>query len=208
MKIRPSLASLNTLRKIAASVATFHHHAHILLDIAQQVYDMKEPVTYLEIGCYAGATACLMLQRASTSVITVDNGIVVDRATALANMTRFNVNRNHFYYVQGHSRSYEIVAAVMERCKGRVDILFIDGGHTFRDVSADWMVYEGLVAPGGFCVFDDYNDPESPDVHAAVDAIMETAARWEAIGTLKNDLGANGLEGTQKGNCYIARRKS
>lgn len=202
--MKPTIESLNILRSIAADVATFHHHTYILLDIAKQEFPDDQLINYLEIGCYAGASSCLMLQRPLTNIVSIDDGSAINRNIALNNMMRFNKYGNRVHHIQGFSSSHQTVAAVANIFGDKIDILLIDGGHTFRNICTDWMCYEHFVSVGGFCVFDDYNDKKTPEVHSAVDLIMETTFNWEAIGTLGNKLGAKG--DIPEGNCFVARK--
>lgn len=53
--------------------------------------------------------------------------------------------------------------------------MHIDGGHTRRHVLLDFLLYSPSVVPGGFIVFDDYNDfQHSPEVGPAVDLLRAT----------------------------------
>lgn len=205
--MKPSIKSLSILRDIAAAVKTFHHHAHVLLDIAQQEFKADVNLTYLEIGCYAGATASLMLQRPNTTVITIDTGVAVPRETAMANMERFNVHGNPVHYIAADSHELSTLLEVMA-ISDKADILFIDGGHSRKDVVSDYMMYERLVPKGGYLVFDDYNDDlECPEIHAAVDDLARVAKGWQVIGPIKNQLGAKCFEDDRTdGNCFVMRR--
>lgn len=70
-----------------------------------------------------------------------------------------------------------------------VDFLFIDGGHDYATVKADWENYSPLVRPGGIVAFHDIG---MPDVRRLWDAakkgfqsaeIVEKAGQW-GIGVL------------------------
>ena len=37
----------------------------------------------------------------------------------------------------------------------KLDLLFIDGDHTYRSVLADWLIYKNFVAKGGIIAFHD-----------------------------------------------------
>jgi hypothetical protein len=70
----------------------------------------------------------------------------------------------------------------------RTDILFIDGDHYKRGVIFDFENYKEFVNPGGFIVFDDYEDFEySPEVRVAVDEIVKNIdnTKFNIIGTFK-----------------------
>ena len=73
----------------------------------------------------------------------------------------------------------------------KIDILFIDGDHSYSGVLNDFMLYERLVRKGGYIVFDDYNDKQhSPEVKPAVDGLIQSINhRYNIIGTLPNQHG-------------------
>lgn len=203
-RICPTQESLDTLRRIAQSVGTFHHHYHVLLDIARS-YPTGYMMTYAEIGCYAGASACLVIQRPNTKVISIDIGNPVPAGKAIENVNRFNIHGNEFHYIGGNSHD-EGTKAKLKTIAGVIDLLFIDGGHRHQDVILDFTEYQEFVAPGGYIVFDDYADARYPGVQRAIDLLAKTLAGWDQIGTFDNKLGARGDIPEGKGNCYIMRR--
>jgi len=202
--ITHSTESLTLLYHISKTVKTFHHHFHVLYDIAKL---FSGPINYVEIGCYEGASACLMTQRPNTNVISIDTGTPIAPATAIANVSRHNVLGNRFEYIQGSSHDINIVNRIRNSVTGGIDILFIDGGHSFADATQDFEMYSGMVKPGGYIVFDDYLDSQfSPEVRPAVDRIVSCMGdRYEVIGCLKNDIGAHPKE-VRESNCFILKK--
>jgi cephalosporin hydroxylase len=181
---------------------TFHHHYHILYDLP---VDSEEKINYLEIGCYAGGSAILMLLRPNTRVVSVDLGHPISKETVLANVSNNNPLENEFHYVQGDSSDESTVDRVKELIP-QVDILFIDGNHTYQSVIRDFELYSQLVVTNGYVVFDDYNDAEfSPEVKQAVDDIVKDLENYQIIGTVANTLGAR-PDSLKDGNCYIIRK--
>ena len=203
--MKPTQESLDIMRKISETVPAPHHHQHILLDIAKSYPDDQE-IKYLEIGCLNGSSACLMLQRPKTEVITIDIGVPVDPMIAVANMESHNNHKNKFYYVRGYSHSPAVLDVIKEI--GVIDILFIDGDHSYSAVINDFNIYKDFIRPGGYIVFDDYNHPACPDVKKAVnDLVGKASIDFEIIGTLDNTLGAwRESEENNTGNCFIIRR--
>lgn len=53
---------------------------------------------------------------------------------------------------------------------GKIDMIFIDGGHSFDTIITDIMYSLNLIKPGGVIFIDDYSD-ELPDVKKAVDEL-------------------------------------
>ena len=65
--------------------------------------------------------------------------------------------------------------------------LHIDGGHCDYDVWADLLLYERLVVPGGYIIFDDHNDKlYSPEVGPAVDDLAAKGffLAYDALGVV------------------------
>jgi len=204
--ITHSQKSLDLLADISKTVKTFHHHFHVLYDIAKE---FPGTINYVEIGCYAGASACLMTQRPNTNVFSIDTGTPITPAIATANVLRHNVLGNKFEYIQGSSHDRTIISRLRASIRNGIDILFIDGCHSYSDVIDDFEMYHGLVKAGGYIVFDDYLDKEfSPEVRPAVDKILADLIKgqYEIIGSLRNDIGACPAE-VKESNCFILRKK-
>lgn len=203
MGLTPTQESLDLLRNISETVSTWHHCHHFLLDIANQNYPAEQEVVYLEIGCYDGASSCLMLQRPNTKVIAIDTGIIPFKRVR-DNVERFNKHDNDWYYIHVDShdrRAREYLASVTDR----IDILFIDGGHEAKDVIADFLIYSAIVSPGGWIVFDDYRHRDYVGVKQAVDSLREKFPDYESYGLIENHLGARS-DGTTQGNCFVMRK--
>ena len=201
--------SIDLLGEITSvGVQTFHHHYHIIYDIADSI--SKEEINYVEIGCYAGGSACLMLQRTKTNVISIDLGEPISEEVVRKNTENHNIHKNNFSYIKGNSQVLETkerLKSIMLGYKSQeIDILFIDGDHSFNGVHNDFNLYEDLVSIGGYIVFDDYNDPEhSPDVNGAVNNIVSNLKNYEVIGTIENTLGAH-PSSLIEGNCFVIKR--
>jgi predicted O-methyltransferase YrrM len=198
--------SLDLTRSISDSInnQTMHHHYHILYDIAN-TYSKDTNITYVEIGCYAGGSACLMLQRPNTKVISIDLGQPIPKETVYSNVKNLNKFNNSYNYLEGNSQTYEMVSRLKE-LTNEVDILFIDGDHSYQAVINDFMLYEGLVKSGGYVIFDDYRDEGCPGTKEAVDEIVESVKeRYTSIGTLPNTFGAR-PDTITEGNDYIIQK--
>jgi len=205
--LKPTQESLNIVRSISNNMEgkTFHHHYHILYDIAK-LYPDDYKLTYLEIGAYAGGSACLMMHRPNTDIISIDLGWPIDPSIVLKNVWEYNKFGNTYNYIKGNSSELETINRVKTV---QADILFIDGDHSYFSVWNDFLNYSKLVKPNGYIVFDDYNDfISSPMVKSAVDHISNQLHNdYEIIGTVKNIFNAKGLENTnQLGNCFVIRK--
>lgn len=191
MKLKPTKTSLNLTEKISNEIDdnTFHHHYHILYDIAN-TYPKDQKIVYVEIGCYAGGSACLMLQRPNTKVVSIDLGYPIPEEIVHKNVSKLNKHNNLYNYLKGDSQTHEMFIRLKEVVSD-IDIFFIDGDHSYQAVINDFMLYEGLVKKGGYIVFDDYRDTGCPGTKIAVDEIIDSVKdRYTIIGTLENFLGA------------------
>ena len=185
------LTSRAMLDEIAKTVDTWHHDHHFMYDLAME-YPEDQKVTYVEIGCYAGASACLMLQRKNTDVISIDTGMVPFDVVR-RNIEKFNIHDNNFTYIHGNSHELETFKTLLSVTKD-IDILFIDGGHEYLDALSDFGVYRQLVNKGGYIVFDDYGDDNYPGVRQAVHELKEKYTDYEWMGA--------------RGNCFVVKRNA
>lgn len=203
--IFPSIESLNLVRELEKDILTIHQHHHILFDIAKMGFS-EDQIVYIEIGCFAGASACLILQRPKTHVISIDVGAPISKENVMFAVNTHNPYNNRFDYIQGFSQE-EGTKEALKSIITKIDILFIDGGHSREAVLNDFTMYQELVNPGGYIIFDDYNDFIcSPEVKIAVDELLPTLENYQVIGTFSNILQAFPKDLTE-GNCFIIRKK-
>lgn len=191
-----SSKSLNKLREINSKIIErkFHEHTHLLYDIRTLIG--KDKKIYMEIGSYIGSSASLLLQHPyQTQIVCIDplnlsnkhfNGSKTQKECLENNMQKFNIFNRNYEIIQGYSTDKKII----DQCKKyKIDILFIDGDHSYKGVLKDWQNYETLVNIGGYIIFDDYLDHKhSPEVRVAVDDIVKNLDRtkYEIIGSLPN----------------------
>lgn len=200
--------SKNIVESISTKVKTFHHHYHLLYDIA----NLFDSSTYLEIGAYAGGSAILMLENKKVKkVISVDLGTPISEEELINNIKN-NVGEriNDYKYIKGDSKSDKVVNKVSQLISDDgVDILFIDGDHTYNGIKNDFINYNGLVNEGGFIVFDDYHCKISPDVKLFVNELIKSESfkeDFEIIGCVENSCGAKPKE-LKISNEFIIRKK-
>jgi predicted O-methyltransferase YrrM len=197
--------SLELTEKISEIIngQTFHHHYYVLLDVAN-TFDGE--INYLEIGCYAGGSASLLLSRENTNVFSIDLGIPINYKEVMKNITKTNTKNNKYHYILGDSQTKETKNNLLKLIDS-VDILFIDGDHSYNGVTKDFKFYSPLVKSGGYIIFDDYNDHQySPEVKVAVDDLIKGLDTYEVIGCLDNEFGAR-PSSLKEGNCFIIKKK-
>lgn len=120
------------------------------LDALVPIVEAVEPELIIEIGVYLGGTAWLWAQLART-VVAIDVAPLVFRRLP-PNVT----------LVKGNSQDIGLRARIA--AGPPIDVLFIDGDHTYRAAQADVISYWPLVRPGGLVVLHDIAEHEDPDV--------------------------------------------
>jgi predicted O-methyltransferase YrrM len=186
---------------------TFHHHFHFLYDLRSNID--KKIVTYVEIGAFCGASSCLMLNHPKqVNVIAIDIGLYTPGGinTIHQNIEKFKLDHNKFKLIVGDSHSFETLNNLKSKVS-EIDILFIDGDHSYHSVIQDFNNYKDLVISGGYIVFDDYNDSQySPEVKPAVNDIINSLnGEFEIIGCIENTFNAHPYDWTYNNN-FILRK--
>lgn len=183
---------------LSEKIQTFHHHVSVLRDLSDTI--QKETINYLEIGCFAGGTACFMLGDPRVKVVSVDLGYPIREEVVKNNISTYTDRAKDHIYIKGNSRNKNTVDFVKEVVP-EVDILFIDGDHTRQGVFDDFINYSPLVVENGYVVFDDYLDfQHSPEVHGAVNDIVSNLEGYDILGSLDNTYKAvpNGSDGRDR----------
>ncbi len=196
-----SKTSLNILRSLIEKTggATFHHHYHILYDIVCS-FPEAQIVTYLEIGAYGGMSAALVLQRPGTLATSIDLGTPISPEVAKELVKSVKAPQTGYTYLQGSSRDLH-----SQIPNSSIDVLFIDGDHSFYGVTTDFKLYSPKVKSGGFLIFDDYEDAiSSPEVKLGVDSLDFSG--WEIFPRMENSFNAYPAS-LKTNNLFILRKK-
>ena len=164
-----------------------HHHNHILYDIRTTLGDSKK--VYLEIGSYAGGSAALVSSHPyPTESYGVDICEVFDGDVVYDTVNSFINPQSSFKFYQGNSQSKKFADKLKLEIP-KVDMLYIDAGHWYFDVLADFANFSDLVNSGGYIIFDDYEDIwSSTQVCYAVDYLVSNHMKegYHIIGSLPN----------------------
>lgn len=140
-----------------------HNFHHIVLYIKD--YIMKDKCkSYLEIGTHYGHSLSNILQsKYNSKIMTMDifkrwGDSQIKDMYSLACQNGENFNKNNYEYLifKGNSHSQITVNKVKEYFPNGIDLLFIDGDHTYNGIKKDFENYFPLVNSGGYIVFDDY----------------------------------------------------
>jgi cephalosporin hydroxylase len=122
----------------------------------------------LEIGSESGGTFFLWCHLASGMKISIDlptgssgSGTFVDPAKRKERNRRMKSWGREVRLIAGDSYDPEVfLFTALILGEERLDLLFIDGDHSYEGVKQDFETYRGLVKEGGFIVFHDIKDTE------------------------------------------------
>jgi len=203
---KASSDSLEILKSVHSSInnMSFHLNGYILYDLVN--YIDKDSISYLEIGTYCGASACFVGKNNKVkSIYCIDplnlspsrfGGSISQEKILYNNLDKMNIRQKTKVFKNLSSDKN----AVDYFKNKKIDILYIDGDHSFNGVVSDWENYMECVSLGGFVVFDDYYDlKHSPKVKQAVDFIVKNKLdnKFEVIGCPDN---VNNIRFSRKNN--------
>ncbi len=136
------------------------------------LYKWLQPKRVLEVGTYHGGTLYHWLQNGQPDlVVTVDSyGVGIDNRWMYLDWVR---DGTELVIVDGDSRNENTVAQAEKHAP--YDWVFVDAGHYYQEVRADWDNYGPLAKEGGIVCFHDILPPN--DVHPEI----EVAQLWEQI---------------------------
>jgi predicted O-methyltransferase YrrM len=123
-------------------------------NVMGKVEKMK-PRCFLEIGAFKGGTLSLFAQVASPDCrfLSVDIAYRLPEQLALKKLALKNQKIN---CISGDSSSQQTIQKVKQWLgNDQLDVLFIDGDHSFNGVKADFENYSPLVRAGGLIIFHD-----------------------------------------------------
>lgn len=138
-----------------ATDAYNHHHASQkipeLAEAVKRVADIK-PKVIVEIGCDAGGTLYCWSQLAETVI-----GVTLFENTLETGGqgTGYKLNAHGASVIYGDSHDPRIRSELRTMLPGPIDVLHIDGDHSYRGVKADFDDYTPLVRDGGVVLIHD-----------------------------------------------------
>lgn len=120
-----------------------------------EVVRALRPETVCEIGAAGGGTAFLFAHASAPDalIVSVDLNFVESRREAVASFARRDQN---VVCMQGDSHDAATLEAVRARLGGRpLDLLYLDGDHSYEGVASDFASFAPLVREGGLIVLHD-----------------------------------------------------
>jgi cephalosporin hydroxylase len=158
-----------------------------------------EKICILEIGALYGVSLAILYNNAITrfaqvKVVCLDpfDGYYgkaldallnqpVNDLTFIRNMRLANVPESDYQVIKHYSTTPEAFAAAKDLA---INLLVIDGDHSYEGVKYDFDTYFPLLQPGGYVVFDDYNAKEWPGVQQFIDKDLQAAPDFEYLGAI------------------------
>jgi predicted O-methyltransferase YrrM len=167
-----------------------------------ELLDGRKPRNVLEIGTCHGGTLWLWCQLAHphAQIVSVDlpdgpygGGYPTE---AVPKLLSYGNDHQWIQLFRGDSHDELMLKSVKRFLAGKkIDLLFIDGDHTYEGVKRDWEMYSPLVRDGGVVVFHDIIEHfHLPDCR--VDAFwneLKQNHRHEEIFGAEDDLSWGGI---------------
>lgn len=147
---------------IEFSPVTHYQHVGEFNDFLK-VYKLLGPQVVVEIGAFNGATLWAWTHNNTNlkKLVAVDLPIPpsdgrFDEMIRSRSMWNTWMKDVQFIDIQGDSHETETFVKVANSVSHKeVDMLFIDGDHSYEGVKQDWEMYSPLVKKGGIVVFHD-----------------------------------------------------
>lgn len=161
------------------------------------LYQDRAPARVLELGTYTGGTLFWWLQEAAqgATVVSLDRYLPEhpDNRDQYASWVPEGVT---LHTLQGDSHALATRAKVAGL--GPYDWVFVDAGHLYPQVLADWIDYREMVRPGGVVLFHDIilNREAHPEIEVGLlwaelrrsrdvdEIIADPDAEWGGIGVV------------------------
>lgn len=159
-----------------------------------ELYRRLAPESVLEVGTYHGGTLYHWLTNAAprAHIVSLDSYAVgVDNREKYWEWKRADVE---LIVLQADSREPEAIETVREH--GPFDWIFIDAGHYYHEVRADWDNYRPMAAENAVVLFHDILPPTQahPEIevaqlwdeiraeHMTLEVVADRGAEWGGIG--------------------------
>ncbi|MHA2339428.1 MAG: class I SAM-dependent methyltransferase [Candidatus Hodarchaeales archaeon] len=146
--------------KFVINIKLYQKKAEIIDFI--KLYSKSSPKIILEIGTYDGGTLFFLSRfaRPDAILITVDLPLVRDGAgyspAKIPFYKSFTSYNQKIHFIRENSQSPKTVKKIEKILKNRkIDVLFIDGDHSYEGVKKDFEIFSKYVKKGGIIAFHD-----------------------------------------------------
>lgn len=183
-----------------------HEEVMLVPIILERLKKQKENINYLEIGVHNGASFCSAIYSTNNincygidlwEDVKVQDYISRDNLSlerTIKNIKNSNRHNNLFKLFKGNSFKEESIN--FAKNIGLIDLLFIDGDHSYTGVKTDFFNYSPLVSSKGYIIFDDY----SPG-HSGIIEFCDSISKNEY-----KHIGAINLTGNSKVGSYLVQK--
>jgi len=158
-----------------------NHETPVLQDLASKV---PERGLIVEIGAAWGYSASKMAEvaQAGVLIVTIDPWTLSKNKQQPAREKLFHETiapyKNRILPIKAFSQDVDREKLFEETLKGkRIDLLFIDGDHSFEGCSRDYELFGDYVKAGGLLIFHDYTYWAGVD--KTVNEIVIPSKKWE-----------------------------
>jgi predicted O-methyltransferase YrrM len=169
------------------------HHKIVILHIICKLFRIE---TYLEIGVHNGSSMSYIVSEEQTkkcygidlfddtiSRYSHDNLMLNN---SYQNILNNNIN-SQINLIKGNSFDKTTITELENKInKESVDLLFIDGDHTYEGIKNDFINYYKFVKKNGFIIIDDY-EPNYPDIVKFVDEYIKNNDLFDMVGVFENN---------------------
>lgn len=129
----------------------------ILYKLSKQV--KTENAVFVEIGSYYGASSCFLAEGLKAGKIycidTWQNDAMSEGSRDTFCVFKENTRKYRDKIVEVRGWSYDVVDVIKSLNKP-VDLLFIDGDHSYEGVKKDWDLYSPMLKRNSVVIFHDY----------------------------------------------------
>ena len=173
-----------------------HHNIKIL----HSIFYNSDYKSYLEIGVHNGSSM--------SYVVTNDKPIkcygidlfddtyghyLKDKISL--ERTTLNISKNNFKseveLIKGNSTNNDTINELKKKLEGnKIDVLFIDGDHSYEGVKKDFLNYSDFVRSNGLIILDDFNlNGKWPGIRKFAFEMFENNLKYKILGVFgKNEL--------------------
>ncbi|MFX1395121.1 MAG: class I SAM-dependent methyltransferase, partial [Promethearchaeota archaeon] len=156
---------LNLVASFSFSIFNLTSHVSIMpMQIKSEITKfckiiaINPPKTVLEIGTARGGTLFLLTRLSSPNalILSIDYGIGSDKPYREVFYKSFLTNKQKLYYFLRNSHLQSTLQEIKKKLKDKkIDLLFIDGDHSYKGVKKDFEMYSPLVKKKGIIAFHD-----------------------------------------------------
>ena len=170
IKLKKLSAKCRSVEDCLNLVASFNYSflkltTHVLIWAMQRRYEIRKflkifvnnrPKTILEIGTASGGTTFLLTRLSDPNALILSLDLSARRTFREIFCNRFAMYNQKIFFLQRDSHKLSTLEELKKLLKNRqIDVLFIDGDHSYEGVKKDFEMYSPLVKKNGIIAFHD-----------------------------------------------------